>query len=130
MICDPRCPKLHFAKLTYSGHSLSLKKKKYVGTYFSYTLLMYQPKMYFPPHHKKHYSLLVFYINLHHCQNKLSHGALFLSAFISPHWYDDVCDHVYLNMYGAAISVCTICMCVNLPKSQVLHYLHIHNLQF
>ena len=80
-------------------------------------LLTCYPKMYFPPHHKKHSGLLVFYTNLHHCQNKLNHGALFLSAFISPHWYDDVCDHVYLNMYSATISVCTVCMCVNLPKS-------------
>ena len=91
---------------------------------------MYHPKMYFPPHHKKHCGLLVFYTNLHHCQNKLSHGALFLSAFISPHWYNDVCDCVYLNMYGATISVYTICMCVDLPRSQVLCYFRIDTLRF
>ena len=89
---------------------------------------MYYPEMYFPPHHKKHHGFLVFYTNLHHCQNKLSHGVLFFSTFISPHWYDDVCDCVYLNMYCVAISVYTICMCVDLPKSQVLCYLRINTL--
>ena len=92
---------------------------------------MYHPKMYFPPHHKKHHCLLVFYTNLHHCQNKLSHGVLFLSAFISPHWYDDeIYDRVYLNMYCVTISVYTVCMCVDLPKPQVLRYLHIDTLRF
>ena len=121
-----KVPKLCFTKLTCYGNSQSLKKREDVSTYIAYMLLMFHQKCISLHTIRRHHGLLVFYTNLHHGQKKtqvMKHYS-FQHPFLLLHWYDNINNlcafkYVFVTIYT------TLCMRVDFPKSQILHYLHI-----